>query len=146
VLGGDYQGLGIVRSLGRHGVPVCVVDDERSIAGASRYATYRSPAADLGNPDATLEALHRARERFGLDGWVVYPTRDETVAVLATRREELSEHFRVPTPPWACVEQAWDKRRTYRLAEKLGIPAPRTWYPLDEADLDRVDTSVPLVV
>jgi predicted ATP-grasp superfamily ATP-dependent carboligase len=135
-----------VRSLGRHGIPVCVVDDERSIAGASRFATYRSRAADLGSPDATLEALHRARDRFGLDGWVVYPTRDETVAVLATHREELSEHFRVPTPPWACVEQVWDKRRTYRLAEKLGIPAPRTWYPLDEADLDKVDTSVPLVV
>ena len=28
VIGGDYQGLGIVRSLGRQGVPVCVVDDE----------------------------------------------------------------------------------------------------------------------
>ncbi len=31
VLGGDYQGLGIVRSLSALGAPVCVVDDERSI-------------------------------------------------------------------------------------------------------------------
>jgi D-aspartate ligase len=38
VLGGDYQGLGIVRSLGRHGIPTLIVDDERSIARASRYA------------------------------------------------------------------------------------------------------------
>jgi D-aspartate ligase len=35
VLGGDYQGLGIARSLGRRGVPICVLDDEHSIASAS---------------------------------------------------------------------------------------------------------------
>jgi predicted ATP-grasp superfamily ATP-dependent carboligase len=146
VLGGDYQGLGIVRSLGRRGVPVCVIDDERSIAGASRFTTHRLRAADLGTADTTLAALRTARDRFGLEGWVVYPTRDETVAVLATHREELLEHFRVPTPPWSCIEQAWDKRRTYRLAEKLSIPVPRTWYPLDEAGLEEVDTGVPLVL
>ena len=39
VCGGDYQGLGIVRSLGRRGIPVCVIDDERSIARFSRYTT-----------------------------------------------------------------------------------------------------------
>lgn len=40
VVGGDFQGLGIVRSLGRQGVPVCVIDDEASIARFSRYATH----------------------------------------------------------------------------------------------------------
>ena len=27
VIGGDFNGLGIVRSLGRQGIPVCVIDD-----------------------------------------------------------------------------------------------------------------------
>ena len=31
VVGGCYQGLGIVRSLGRRGVPVCIIDDELSL-------------------------------------------------------------------------------------------------------------------
>ena len=31
VIGGDYQGLGIARSLGRRNIPVCVIDDEISI-------------------------------------------------------------------------------------------------------------------
>ena len=35
VIGGDYQGLGIVRSLGRQGIPICILDDEHSI---SRYS------------------------------------------------------------------------------------------------------------
>lgn len=40
VVGGDYQGLGIVRSLGRRGVPVCVIDDQHSIARFARYTTH----------------------------------------------------------------------------------------------------------
>ncbi|NYJ05847.1 carboxylate--amine ligase [Petropleomorpha daqingensis] len=146
VLGGDYQGLGIVRSLGRRGVPVCVVDDERSIAAASRFTTHRLHVPELRSAESTLAALEEARRRFGLEGWVLFPTRDETVAVLAAHREELAAHFRVPTPSWQCIEQAWDKRRTYRTAEALGVPAPRTWYPVTEDDLREVDTAVPLVV
>src|SRR2546429_291973 len=40
VVGGDYQGLGIVRSLGRHEVPICIIDDELSISRFSRYAAH----------------------------------------------------------------------------------------------------------
>ena len=146
VVGGDYQGLGIARSLGRHGVPVCVVDDERSIAGVSRFTSHRLRVPELRTAAATLDALTTARQRFGLEGWVLYPTRDETVAVFAAHREQLARHFTVPTPPWNCIEQVWDKRCTYRLAEALAIPTPRTWCPGSEADLAAVDTSVPLVV
>jgi predicted ATP-grasp superfamily ATP-dependent carboligase len=146
VLGGDYQGLAIARSLGRHGVPICVIDDERSIATVSRFTTHRLRVPDLRSAEASLEALETGRRRFGLDGWVLYPTRDETVACLALHRDELARHFRVPTPPWTGIEQAWDKRRTYQLAETLGIPVPRTWCPATEADLAAVDTSVPLMV
>ena len=42
VIGGDYQGLGIVRSLGRHGVPVYVIDDE----SAHRVGVYMDRGAD----------------------------------------------------------------------------------------------------
>ena len=146
IVGGDYQGLGIARSLGRHGIPLCVVDDERSITGVSRFTSHRLHVTELRTAGATIEALEVARRRFGLEGWVVYPTRDETVAVIASHREELTRHFRVPTPSWSCIEQAWDKRRTYRLAHELSIPVPRTWYPRAEADLGEVDTSAPLVV
>ena len=37
VVGGDYQGLGIARSLGRRGVPVCVIDDETIGRACVRY-------------------------------------------------------------------------------------------------------------
>jgi D-aspartate ligase len=146
VVGGDYQGLGIVRSLGRRGVPVCVVDDERSIARFSRFATHAVRVDSLRDQCWTVDAVLRAADRLGLEGWVLYPTREETVAAFSHHRPRLLTRFRVPTPDWASVQWAWDKRKTYALAEQLGIPVPRTWYPRRLDDLRSVDAAPPLVV
>src|SRR2546426_7843835 len=80
VIGGDYQGLGIVRSLGQHGVPVCVVDDELSISRYSRYATKFVKVANLRDERVAVDRLLEIGKRLGLEGWVLYPTRDELVA------------------------------------------------------------------
>src|SRR5580698_1324384 len=79
VMGGDYQGLGIVRSLGRQGVPVCVVDDELSISRYSRYTTKFVKLADLRNERVAVDSLLALGKRLGLNGWVLYPTREELV-------------------------------------------------------------------
>lgn len=139
VCGGCYQGLGIVRSLGRRGIPVCVIDDERSIGRFSRYTTHAVHVADLRDEQRTVETVLDVGRRLGLDGWVLYPTREETVAAFARHRPRLEEQFRVPTPPFDTVRWAWDKRNTYRLAAELGIPTPRTWYPRDARELDLID-------
>jgi D-aspartate ligase len=128
VVGGDYQGLGIVRSLGRAGIPTFVVDDERSIARYSRHATKAVRVPSLRGERETVDKLLELGRRHGLEGWVLFPTREETVAAFSRHRDELTQVFRVPTPPWETVKWAWDKRNTYRLAERLGIPHPRTWY------------------
>jgi D-aspartate ligase len=146
VVGGDYQGLGIVRSLGRRGVPVCVVDDERSIARFSRFTTHAVRVDSLRDQRWTVDAVLQVADRLGLDGWVLYPTREETVAAFSRHRPRLLTRFRVPTPGWASVQWAWDKRKTYALAEQLGIPVPRTWYPQRLDDLQSVDATPPLVV
>ena len=146
VVGGDYQGLGIVRSLGRRGVPVCIIDDERSIARYSRYATHAVRVLDLRDELSTVETVLEVGRHFGLDGWVLFPTREETVAAFSRHRARLGERFRVPTPGWDAVKWAWDKRNTYRLAGELGIPAPRTWYPRTAGDVAAIDGDFPLVI
>jgi D-aspartate ligase len=146
VIGGDSQGLGIVRSLGRRGVPVLVLDDERSIAAASRFSSRVVRVASLREEDATLAALDAARAAHGLEGWVLYPTREETVATLARNHAALSRSFRVPTPGWESVQHAWDKRKTYRLAQELGVPTPRSWFPRDEEDLGDIDLDGPVIL
>jgi D-aspartate ligase len=129
VVGGDYQGLGIVRSLGRQGIPICVIDDEHSLSRYSRYTSKFVRVPDLRDERKTVDSLLEIGNRLGLQGWVLYPTRDETVAAFSRHREELTKIFRVPTPEWNSVQWAWDKRNSYRLAEDLGIPVPVTRYP-----------------
>jgi D-aspartate ligase len=143
VVGGDYQGLGIVRSLGRHGVPVCIVDDEASISRHSRYCTHFMKVPDLREERATVDSLLDTGKRLGLQGWILYPTREELVAAFSRNRAELSEVFRVPTPDWSRVQWAWDKRNTYRLAAELDIPVPETHYPQSVDDLSELDGVAP---
>jgi len=146
VVGGDYQGLGIVRSLGRRGVPICVIDDELSISRFSRYTTYSVHENELRDERATVDALLAAGRRLGLEGWVLYPTRDETVAAISRHRDELREVFRVPTPSWEAIRPAWDKRETHELGARLSIPVPRTWYPRDSSELSEIDCEPPFAV
>ncbi len=146
VVGGDYQGLGIVRSLGRRGVPVCVIDDEHSIARFSRYTTHAVAAPNLRNEEEAVRSVLDVGRRLALEGWVLYPTRDETVAAFARHRSRLTEVFRVPTTPWDTIKWVWDKRNTYRLASALGIPTPRTWYPRDVGELEQISTKPPFAI
>jgi predicted ATP-grasp superfamily ATP-dependent carboligase len=143
VVGGDYQGLGIVRSLGRRGVPVCVVDDEHSISRYSRYCKRFVSLPDLRDQRKAVDGLLEIGKRLGLDGWVLYPTREELVAAFSHYRAELSEVFRVPTPDWESVKWAWDKRNTYRLAQELGIPTPVTHYPENVDQLAELHSLTP---
>ena len=146
VIGGDYQGLGIVRSLGRRGVPVCVVDDERSIARYSRFTTLACRVPSLREASETVQFLMALGRERGLRGWVLYPTRDETVAALSKHRAELSQIFRVPTPGWESIKWLWDKRSTYSLAQNLGIATPHTWYPRSLEDLEQVTGHFPVII
>jgi len=143
VVGGDYQGLGIVRSLGRHGIPVCVVDDEHSISRYSRYATSFAGRADLRHQRNAVDSLLEIGKQRGLNGWVLYPTREELVAAISLHRAELSQMFRVPTPEWDSVKWAWDKRNTYQLARELEIPIPVTHYPESVEELSGLDCMKP---
>jgi predicted ATP-grasp superfamily ATP-dependent carboligase len=146
IIGGDYQGLGIVRSLGRKGIPVCVVDDEHSISRYSRYTSIAVSVPNLRDTEQATNALLRIGHSLDLKGWVLFPTRDELVAALSNQRCALSEFFRVPTPAWDSIQWIWDKRNTYKLAQKLGIPIPQTWFPDAVEDLADISAPFPLVL
>jgi predicted ATP-grasp superfamily ATP-dependent carboligase len=146
VVGGDFVGLGIVRRLGRHGIPVCVIDDEHSISQFSRYCTRSVRVESLREQSRIAEQVMEIGHKYDLQGWVLYPTREEIVASFAQYRPMLAQYFRVPTPGWDTTKWAWDKRNTYKLAETLGIPTPRTWYPRDLSELESIDADFPLII
>lgn len=146
VIGGDHPGLGIARSLGRRGIPVCILDDQHSASHFSRYATRVVRVKNLLDERSTVEAVIEVGRRYGYTGWVLFPTRDETVAAFARNRDRLAKYFRVTTPPWDTVRWAWDKSDTYQLADRLGIPCPLTRTVLSEDELPALYDRLPLAI
>jgi predicted ATP-grasp superfamily ATP-dependent carboligase len=146
VVGGDHPGLGVVRSLGRHGVPVVVVDDQPCISRLSRYATRVITVEDILDERKTVDSVLEVGHRFNLRNWVLIPTRDETVAAFSRYRSELADFFRVTTGEWDSIEWAWDKAKTYQLAETLGIPCPKTFVPKDASELPSLYPRLPLAI
>jgi D-aspartate ligase len=135
VIGSDYKALGVVRSLGRHGVPVAVLRDEHLLAERSRYCgrTFTWPAAAEAEKVAYLLDL---ASRHGLRGWTIFPTEDETAALLARNRAVLSDAYRLTIQAsWETLRWAYDKRLTYRLAADLDLDHPRTAYPRGREDV-----------
>src|SRR5439155_417445 len=102
--------------------------------------------SSLRDERQTVDILLDVGRRLGLQGWVLYPTRDETVAAFARYRPLLTELFRVPTPAWNTIQWLWDKRNTYSLADQLGIPTPRTFWPRTVEELDRLAFEAPVAI
>ena len=145
VLGSDYKALGIVRSLGRHRIPVWVIRDEHALASLSRY-TRRSvawPDTDEAGRVAFLLELGRSHK---LDGWALFPTDDETAALLSRNRHALCERFRSTVTGWDVMRWAYDKRLTYRLAAGLNVDHPRTVYPRTRGDVLSYDGGYPAIL
>jgi D-aspartate ligase len=146
VIGGEHPGLGIARSLGRRGIPICVIDDQHSVSQFSKYVTRVVRVKDLRDEHNTVETVLEVGQRYGLKGWVLFPTRDETVAALSCHRDRLAKFFRVTTASWDTVRWAWDKKNTYDRAAELGIPVPHTYNPRTERELVHLYSRLPLAL
>lgn len=146
VVGGNLNGLSIARSLGRHGVPVWVVSPPNiRLASFSRY-TCRTLPRPAGDDETQVEYLLEVAARNNLDQWVLFPTSDESAALLSRFHSRLSRRFRVSAPTWNVLRWAYDKRLTYRLAADQHVDYPTTFYPLTDADLEKVNCDFPAIL
>jgi predicted ATP-grasp superfamily ATP-dependent carboligase len=146
VLGANLNGLTIARSLGRQGVPVWVTTEPNiKLASYSRY-TQRTLPWPNGDAEAQVQYLLELAVLQGLDGWVVFPTSDETAALLAKFRTALSSRYRVSTPTWDVLRWAYDKRLTYQLAAQEQVAYPSTICPANEAALQSQACSFPAIL
>jgi len=128
VLGADYRALGVVRSLGRRGVPACVLREPgEPLAALSRYAGHHLPWPPGGEEDRVAFLLRLGRG--DLAGWALVPSSDEAAALVARHHACLAEHFVLTSPAWETLRWAYDKRLTHALAQRAGVAAPRTERP-----------------
>ena len=130
-----HMGLDIARSLGRRGIRVRGLDEDRSAPSrASRYLTV-SGAPDAGrDPDGfvgRLERLGRSLDRRA----VLFALSDDAVLAVSRHRDRLSPWYAFVMPDHGVVERLLSKDGLAELARSVGIDSPATIVPRDLADV-----------
>lgn len=122
----ERQGLAVIRGLGRAGAEVIAGAARADGLGLrSRWAmdghTYTSPLADpVAFARDLLRITRRTRPTF------VVPVAESTLVAMECVRPSIEAITRIAAPPSAMLRYALDKGATVELAQRLGVPVPRT--------------------
>jgi len=145
VITDGYTGLGITRSLGRRGIPVWILGNHFSVAGISRYAR-RTLSMRGKNEAEQIEFLIELSRQNNIQNWVLFPDSDKSAALIARNHHKLRERYRLTVPNWDILKWAFDKHLTYRLADEAGIKHPKTFYPEDRNEIEKIDGTYPMIL
>ena len=130
-------GVGVLRTLGRRGVTVhAVVEDRLTPAALSRYAAGRfvRPTTGREEPAALVAALLAIGRDIGRR-CVPVATDDEAALLLAEHADRLGECFLLPPVPADLPRRLADKAGLHRLCLEHGVPTPRSRAPASHAAL-----------
>ena len=122
------KSLPIVRALGKEGVQViCGSSDALALSFFSKYCTrrVRYPPADGHNPGEFIAWLTSFVSREGIP--VLIPLEEKTIVPVLENKAELSRYTQIPFPDLSIFAQAADKRLTLAIAERVGVPIPKTY-------------------
>lgn len=145
VIGGHVQGLGLVRMLGSKKIPVVVMDTTGyNVARFSKYCTrfIKMPGDIFESEQKFCDFLKAKNHQYNLQGWLLFPTDDQTVAYVSRHKRELSDDYTIWTPAWDVVERCYNKKLTYSLAKKIGIPIPESYFPEGLSDVRAIGDQI----
>ena len=120
---GHHGGLGIVRSLGRLGVPVYYVHASWwEPAFSSRYCRGRYLLnIESASPEEGVARLLEIGRKLG-DRPILIPTTDQWTTWVADHAAALKEAYRFPSQDASLVRTLCDKSCMQDLARRIGIP------------------------
>ncbi|MFD9510468.1 carboxylate--amine ligase [Streptomyces mirabilis] len=132
---GDYPlhhgGVGAIRSLGRLGIPMYAITEDRyTPAAASRYLrrAFVWPTKGTEEPERLVEGLLRIGSRIGRPT-VLVPTDEEAAVLIAEHQEELGERFLFPRVDAKLPRRLASKQGLHELCVEHGIPSPAAAFP-----------------
>jgi predicted ATP-grasp superfamily ATP-dependent carboligase len=133
----DYGGLGVVRTLGRMGVPVyAMVEDRFTPVATSRYLTGRfvRTSSGLEDPAHLVELLLDLGRSIGRPA-IAVPTDDEAAVLLAEHADELTACFLLPRVSPGLPRRLASKDTLHELCRRNGVPTPRIAVPANVQEL-----------
>lgn len=130
--------LGVIRSLGRAGVPVhAILEGRRNPASRSRYLYRGHPwAPPAERPSALLSHLRVIGERVGRQALLV-PMDDAGAIFVAEHADALTPHFVVPHQDPDVPRRVADKALLLEACARHGIAHPPSLTPASAHEVDR---------
>jgi D-aspartate ligase len=143
-----HGGLGVIRSLGRVGVPVYGVHESSwAPAASSRYLSGRCFwRPEPGDADRVIAGLLRLAETIASPA-VLLTTDDAGAIFLAEHGADLRKSYLFPDPPTDLPRRLAGKHSLHQLCAGYGVPSPRTSVPgsLDAAREFASSVTYPLI-
>src|SRR5215510_13065233 len=135
---GHHGGLGIVRSLGRLGVPVYSVDADRwEPAFSSRYCRGRFILNTESGPDEqSIASLLEIGQKLG-GRPILIPTTDRGAIWVAEHAAALQEVYCFPRQDASLVRLLSHKGRMQNLARRCGLPTAQAVVPRSRKDVEQ---------
>lgn len=138
---GDYPlhhgGVGAIRSLGRLGVPMYAITEDRyTPAASSRYLekAFVWPTTGTEEPARLVEGLLRIGRRIGRPA-VLVPTDEEAAVLIAEHQDALAGRFLFPRVEPALPRRLASKQGLHELCMEHGIPSPTAAFPQSYDDI-----------
>ncbi|MFD0274852.1 ATP-grasp domain-containing protein [Kitasatospora sp. NPDC127111] len=133
----EHVSLGVTRSLGRLGVPVhAMVEDRFTPSAVSRYLTGRLvlPTTGFEDQEELVAALLRIGRTIGRRS-VAVAVGDEAAVLLAEHADRLAPYFLLPPVPSGLPRRLASKQELERICRRYGVRTPRTCTPGDRDEL-----------
>ncbi|MFG7946582.1 carboxylate--amine ligase [Streptomyces cacaoi] len=133
-----HGGVGAIRSLGRLGVPMYALTEDRwTPAARSRYLreAFVWPTTGCEPAERLVDGLLAAARRLRGPA-VLFPTDEEAAVLVAEHHEELRPHFLLPPVDAGLPRRLASKQALYELCVEHGVPAPVSTAPQTYAEVE----------
>jgi D-aspartate ligase len=132
-----HGGLGVIRTLGRVGVPVYGVHEDRlAPAAASRYLAGKFIWKTGGESvERFLQGMAELGRRLGRPA-ILVPTDDLAAILVAEHAAVLEEWFVFPRPPASLPRTVASKWGLYQLCRRLGVPCAEAVIPQSRPEVE----------
>jgi predicted ATP-grasp superfamily ATP-dependent carboligase len=139
ILFGDHiAAYGAIKGLAIHKIPIYIVSKTGAgLATKSKYVK-KSFAINPQSPDFVAKLNNIAVNNIGEEAVLMVAGEDDYLDMLSQQKKYLLPGFKYTFPDWDIVELIRKKRNTYKIADQLGIPVPKTYYITNEVELREV--------
>jgi len=128
--GGSVTGLGAIRSLGRAGIDVYYVEEEKSAGIYSKYCKMYVVSPKISHNEEELKNILLKIEHQTGHSAVLFPASDLYALYLSDLVDELRSYCML-LPKRETLELLVNKKSFYQSLKKENIPIPATYFPED---------------